>query len=125
LKFLIDMNLSPRWVETLEKYGYPSIHWSSVGRPDALDSEVLTFAQENNYVLLTHDLDFGAILASSLGVSPSVVQIRALNLDPDAVMAKVVNAIEKVAEDLKAGALVIVQPGSTRARILPIKARPL
>lgn len=118
------MNLSPRWVETLEKYGHPSIHWSSVGRPDALDSEVLTFAQENNYVLLTHDLDFGAILASSLGVSPSVVQIRALNLDPDAVMAKVVDAIEKVAEDLKTGALVIVQPGSTRARILPIKARP-
>jgi predicted nuclease of predicted toxin-antitoxin system len=77
------------------------------------------------FYLPTTYLDFGAILASSLGVSPSVVQIRALNLDPDAVMAKVVDAIEKVAEDLKTGALVIVQPGSTRARILPIKARPL
>ena len=34
------------------------------------------FARVNGYVVLTHDLDFGAILAATHGNKPSVVQIR-------------------------------------------------
>jgi hypothetical protein len=39
LKVLIDMNLSPEWVEVLRRACIPSTHWSSVGRPDATDDQ--------------------------------------------------------------------------------------
>jgi len=31
MRFLIDMNLTPRWVQYLRSAGYEAIHWSSVG----------------------------------------------------------------------------------------------
>jgi len=29
---LIDMNLTPRWVEYLNGVGHDAVHWSSIGR---------------------------------------------------------------------------------------------
>jgi predicted nuclease of predicted toxin-antitoxin system len=37
----------------------------------------MAYALANNFVVLTHDLDFGTILAATQGNKPSVVQIRA------------------------------------------------
>lgn len=36
MKLLLDMNLSPLWVEALEEQGYEAVHWSRVGAPDRL-----------------------------------------------------------------------------------------
>ena len=65
MKLLVDMNLSPRWIPFLLDAGREAVHWSTVGRADATDSEIMAFAAANDYVVLTNDLDFGAILASS------------------------------------------------------------
>ena len=40
MKFLIDMNLSPRWCAILRVEGWDSVHWSNVGRASAPDSLV-------------------------------------------------------------------------------------
>ncbi len=65
MKVLVDMNLSPQWVPVLERHGWQAVHWSSVGDPRASDSAILGWAKANGYVVFTHDLDFGAILAST------------------------------------------------------------
>jgi predicted nuclease of predicted toxin-antitoxin system len=83
MKFLIDMNLSPRWVEILQSEGWDSVHWSEIGRPDATDSELMEWAREHGRVVLTHDLDFGAMLAATQATSPSVAQIRAQDVRPE------------------------------------------
>jgi len=31
MKIVIDMNLSPQWVEVLKTAGYESVHWSDIG----------------------------------------------------------------------------------------------
>jgi predicted nuclease of predicted toxin-antitoxin system len=82
MRLLIDMNLSPRWVGVLVEGGFEAAHWSILGRMDAPDSEIMVYARANDYVVLTHDLDFGAILAATQGEKPSVVQIRAENVSP-------------------------------------------
>lgn len=82
MKLLVDMNLSPRWISFLRDAGWVATHWSSVGKADATDSAIMAFAATNDYVVLTSDLDFAAILASSLQKKPSVVQIRAEDLSP-------------------------------------------
>ncbi len=57
MKVLIDMNLSPAWVETLRDAGFETVHWSEIGDPRAPDRTILAWARSNDCVLLTHDLD--------------------------------------------------------------------
>lgn len=121
MKLLVDMNLSPRWVELLSRSQFHAAHWSSVGDPQALDAEIMTYAAAHNYVVLTNDLDFSAILAVTHREKPSVVQIRSQNLDPNDIGSQVVRALQQLADPLQAGALVTVEPLRTRLRLLPLK----
>jgi predicted nuclease of predicted toxin-antitoxin system len=41
MKFLVDMNLSPLWVQFLTNRGFEAVHWSTVGQPSAPDPEIL------------------------------------------------------------------------------------
>ena len=120
MKLLLDMNLSPRWVELLNTAGFEAVHWSTIGPGNAADVEIMTFAREQGYVLLTHDLDFGAILAATRGQKPSVVQLRSENLSIEVIGRSVIDALREVATDLDDGALVTVDPGRTRVRVLPL-----
>jgi len=65
MKFVIDMNLSPIWVDAFLKKGWEAIHWSTIGANNAPDHEIMSWARENKYIVFTHDLDFGAILATA------------------------------------------------------------
>ena len=65
MRILIDMNLSPRWTAVLNGSGFEAAHWSSLGAATAPDIEIMAFARAGGYVILTHDLDFGAILAAT------------------------------------------------------------
>jgi predicted nuclease of predicted toxin-antitoxin system len=121
MKLLVDMNLSPRWVGLLNDSGLQAAHWSVVGRANAPDSEFMACAAANGYVVLTNDLDFGAILAATQGEKPSVVQLRAEDVSPDVIGAKVVAALRQMEPDLEAGALLTVDPNRTRLRLLPLR----
>ena len=83
MRFLIDMNLSPRWVDYLATAGIEAAHWSRLGESTAPDAVIMSFAAANDYVVVTHDLDFSAILAVTHGERPSVVQIRGDDLSPE------------------------------------------
>jgi predicted nuclease of predicted toxin-antitoxin system len=63
VQLLIDMNLTPRWVEALSKAGHQALHWSAAGQPTASDREICAYAREKGYIVLTNDLDFPQILA--------------------------------------------------------------
>ena len=121
MKLLIDMNLSPRWAILLGKAGYEAEHWSVLGAPDASDASIMTFARTNGLVVLTHDLDFGAILAATQDDRPSVVQIRADDVSPDAIGEVVINALRRMADELEAGALLTIDPARLRLRLLPVR----
>ena len=45
LPLLVDMNLSPAWVDWLHARGCSAVHWSSVGNPCASDRIVLAWAR--------------------------------------------------------------------------------
>ncbi|HXJ42209.1 MAG TPA: DUF5615 family PIN-like protein [Bryobacteraceae bacterium] len=65
MRLLIDMNLTPRWVQELSASGHEAVHWSAIGDPTAPDSEICALAREHQYIVLTNDLDFPQILAHS------------------------------------------------------------
>ncbi len=123
MKLLVDMNLSPRWVELLAAAGIDAEHWSEIGAANASDSEIMAFAKANGYVVLTHDLDFSAILAATQGDKPSVVQIRSEDLSPDVIGRPVIDALRQMTLELEEGALLTVDPKRTRLRVLPLLLR--
>ncbi len=120
MKLLVDMNLSPRWVSVLTDAGFHAAHWSTLGPGNAPDTEIMAFAKANAYVVLTHDLDFSAILAATKGEKPSVVQIRATDVSPEMIGTAVMIALRQMAGDLEEGALLTIDPNRTRLRLLPL-----
>ena len=114
------MNLSPKWVATLVDAGFEATHWADVGSVSALDIEIAAFASAEGRVVMTNDLDFSALLSKSGDRGPSVVQLRAGDLSPEAIGAMVVEALKQMKKELGAGALVTIEPDRARLRLLPI-----
>lgn len=100
--------------------GHTAVHWSVVGDIRALDPELMDWARANDHLILTHDLDFGTLLAQTRASRPSVVTIRADDPTPTAIGNQVLAAIQQHATELAAGALVMVDANRSRVRILPI-----
>jgi predicted nuclease of predicted toxin-antitoxin system len=120
MKFLIDMNLSPLSVPYLASEGFEAVHWSTVGKPEAADPEIIDFAAASGWIVFTHDLDFGMLMAALRTKSPSVVQVRCQDVLPSAIGDIVLRAIRTAEAHLEAGALVTVDSFRHRIRLLPI-----
>lgn len=82
LRLPLDVNLSPDWLAEFSKHGIEAIHCSHVGDIRAEDSVIMQYARDNEYIVFTHDLDFGAMLAATEASSPSVIQIRIQDVSP-------------------------------------------
>src|SRR5260370_5373001 len=104
MKLLIDMNLSPRWIPLLRDAGWEAVHWSDVGKAEAGDAEIMAYAAAHDYVVVTHDLDFGAILAVTHGKKPSVAQIRSGDVSPKVIGRQTLAAPRHVPSGVAAGA---------------------
>ena len=121
MKIVIEMNLSPLWVSLLTGAGHEAVHWSKTGAPNAPDREIMAWARSNGFIVFTHDLDFGAILASTDAESPSVFQVRTQDISPQHIGDLVLSAIKQFKEQLKQGALVSIDKNRARARVLPLR----
>jgi predicted nuclease of predicted toxin-antitoxin system len=121
VKLLVDMNLSPSWVDRLARHGFEAVHWSTVGAATASDNEILAYAHRHNLVLITNDLDFSAILAAGAADGPSVMQIRSQDLLSDVVVGTVAKALDAHREDIERGALLSIDEAGTRVRVLPLR----
>ncbi len=123
MKLLVDMNLSPRLAELLTHGGVNAVHWSKVGSPDAPDHELMGYARTQGFVVLTHDLDFSAILAATDAEKPSVIQLRVADLTPENLVNSVIAAIKQTEDALEEGALLTIDPARSRIRLLPLGNR--
>ena len=123
MRLLIDMNLSPAWCEILEQAGFDAVHWSAIDKANATDSEIMDWARREARVIVTNDLDFGAILAASRAPGPSVVQVRAQDVTPASLGTTMVRLIRQHGDALNTGALISLDEASARVRILPIAER--
>jgi predicted nuclease of predicted toxin-antitoxin system len=81
----------------------------------------MVHAKLHDFVVLTHDLDFSAILAATNADKPSVVQIRAVNLTPEALVGPVTMGLRRCDRALANGALLTIDAVRLRLRLLPLK----
>jgi predicted nuclease of predicted toxin-antitoxin system len=120
LKLLLDMNLSPALVPALKAEGWDVVHWTDIGDITAPDKDIMRSAQADGRVVVTNDLDFGAILAATRAAGPSVVQIRGHDLSPQSLGPTLTTVIRRSARDLEAGAIVTLDLSRARVRTLPL-----
>lgn len=122
MRILIDMNLTPRWVQYLNGAGHVVCHWSSVGKTAAKDAEICAYAREYGFALLTNDLDFPQILAHTSDTGPSVILLRDEPLVPEIRGRALLDALAECEKEIALGAVVSVDwSGQPRARVLPIR----
>jgi predicted nuclease of predicted toxin-antitoxin system len=121
LRFLLDEGLSPRLVDLLASSGHDVVHVRGVGLTSASDPVVLARAAEDERVLVTLDTDFGALVAHSHAVIPSIVLFRGnVTRRTDSQASLLLANLDAVADDLQAGAIVVIGDGRLRVRRLPI-----
>lgn len=121
MKVLLDVNLSPDWCEFLSRYDVEAIHWSEVGHTQAPDHEIIAYALEFGYIILTQDLDYGTILALTGAERPSVIQVRPGRVHPDNLGLRVAAALRHLETELHQGALITIERDRTRLKLLPIR----
>ena len=123
MRLLLDMNLFPSWVLMLQSAGHHVIHWSEVGAPSACDGDIFTYACEHHFVIVTRDLDFGAMLAARRANSPSIVQVRHDHFGPAHFGRDFLRTVQLHETALLRGALVTIAPRRIRCRVLPLSLR--
>jgi len=120
MKFLADMGISPRVVSALRERGHEAIHLQEQGLGKMPDSEILAKARAEGRVVLTHDLDFGELLAASGGVLPSVIIFRLNDMRAENVNFHLFGLLKEQSEMLEKGAVCSVSERKIRIRALPL-----
>ncbi|MFP4346612.1 MAG: DUF5615 family PIN-like protein, partial [Anaerolineales bacterium] len=121
MRFIIDMSLSPSWVDLFVQQGWKALHGSQVGDPRAEDVVIMRWARVEGYVVFTHDLDFSTLLAVTRAEGPSVIQVRTQDVMPESLGRRLVYWIEQYESELGRGALLTIDEHRSRVRILPLK----
>lgn len=122
MKLLLDMNLPPAWCTALRQDGHDAWHWSAVGDRRATDYFIMRFAQANGYVVITHDLDFSALLAATGARGPSVVLLRTGNVSSSTAESFILRALRTCSRELTDGAIVTADEAGQRVRVLPLRS---
>ncbi len=121
MKFLLNMNLPRLLGEGLQGAGHEFRHAGDVGLSRADDAAIVAAARNAGEVILTHDLDYGHLLAFSGESRPSVVIFRTRNGQPTYLFQRFQSVWNEIGPALQRGAIVIVEDGSVRVRDLPIR----
>jgi predicted nuclease of predicted toxin-antitoxin system len=120
VKILVDMNLSPEWVGVLSVPGWTVRRWNEVGRPEAEDPELASWAVQNGFFILTQDLDFSDILFMTQADAPSVILLRHRDEHSAEFRTHVRHCLVEMEKQLQAPSLVVIDRHHARWRSLPI-----
>lgn len=97
------------------------MHWSEIGEANAPDTTIMEWARQHDYLVFTHDLDYGALLYATGAKAPSVIQARGDDVRPAALVAAILKALADAEQDLRSGALVTVDVKRHRISVLPLR----
>jgi len=121
MDFLLNVNMTPSLMPLLTTDGHNCRHVVSIGKGAASDHEIVDIANLNHEVIITHDLDYGTILAFSGQNKPSVIIFRIHNVGPLIFYNLIRNNWDKIENPLTEGAIVIFEPATVWVHRLPIK----
>ncbi len=120
MKFLLDMGLAQSTARFLETLDHDAIHLRDQGLQRLPDQLIVAKAVAEERIILTHDLDFGRIVALSGSTVPSVITFRLSNMKAGEVNRRLIDILQRFTDLLDKGALISLTDDSVRVRRLPI-----
>ena len=114
------MGISPNTVVNLTDAGHDAVHLVDEGLDRLPDSEILSKARIEERIVITHDLDFGDLMAASGARLPSVIIFRLANMAAVNVNRYLELIVKNHSEVLQQGAILSVSEQRIRVRTLPI-----
>ena len=83
----------------------------------------MAWARDHEYVVFTHDLDFGALLHATGAVAPSVIQFREDDVRPESLGRQALLALVQAKSEIEGGALITIDLRRMRITSLPLRNR--
>lgn len=120
MKFLLNMNTPRELGRRLTAKGHESRHVGDIGMSQASDVEIMEEAKANKEVIITHDLDYGHLLAFSGESEPSVIIFRLRTTHTDNLFVRIISAWSEIENPLIEGAIVVIEDSVIRIRKLPV-----
>lgn len=81
----------------------------------------MEWARQHGHIVFTHHLDYGTALALTQADSPSVIQARTQDVSPEHLGDSMIRVLRDNSAVLQTGALIVMDEGRSRVRILPLK----
>ncbi|GBO54603.1 hypothetical protein APA_2550 [Pseudanabaena sp. lw0831] len=120
MNLLLDQGLPRSAAALLCAKGIDAIHVADIGFSQAEDAEIIQSAKEENYVVVTLDADFHALLALDEATTPSVIRIRIERLHAKQLTDLLLTVIGECRDDLEKGSAITVELNRIRVRCLPL-----
>jgi predicted nuclease of predicted toxin-antitoxin system len=117
------MGIAQSTAHYLRARGHDAVHLVEEGLAQLPDNRVVAKAQQEGRAIVTHDLDFGRIVALGGNPVPSIVTLRLGDMRPARVNAALEVALRTAGPALEKGALVTITDAGIRVRPLPIDVR--
>lgn len=114
------MNISRTLGDLLRIKGHVVRHVADIGMFRATDWEIVQEAKQKQEVIITHDLDYGHLLALSGERSPSVVIFRLRDMSIQNQLNCFVRVQKDIETPLSEGSILIIEDACVRIRSLPI-----
>jgi predicted nuclease of predicted toxin-antitoxin system len=117
MRLLADENVPRLTVEALRAVGIDLI-WARTDLAGSKDEQVLSRAQADGRILLTHDKDFGDLAYhAGLPAASGIILVRLPHMAPEAIVARTLEAIGSRSD--WAGHFSVVSERRVRMRPLP------
>lgn len=120
MNFLLNMNIPPSFGHRLVEVGHACRHVAEIGMSQASDNEIVKQARANQEIIITHDLDYGQLLAFSGKANPSVIIFRFRDTSSENMFARLMDKWPEIEQPLAHGAIVVMEDASLRIRRLPL-----
>lgn len=122
MKFLLDENMPPSLAAMLVGLGHEARHVFDIGYNNTPDFKIAAFAAVSGEALITHDTDFGTLLALSGESRPSVILFRWKKISAKSVFYFLEERLPELADALESGSFIVVDEHKIRIRRLPLLA---
>ena len=114
------MNVPPALGQMLSSEGHKWRHVANIGMAKSQYAAILVEAQSRGECIITHDLDYGQLLAFSGDSTPSVLIFRLRRVDIPQLFERIHATWSEIEEPLASGAVVIIEEVAIRVRRLPV-----
>lgn len=121
MRFLLNMNVPRSLMYRLTSEGHQCRHVGDIGMDRAEDMAIVREAKVRGEVIVTHDLDYGHLLAFSGEKVPSVIIFRLRNTHPNNLSKRLLEVWPEIEGALTEGAIVVIEDAVFRIRGLPIE----